>query len=273
MTSIESQVNATTADLPVGTRKKPRAPRVQLFGDSHAHAVLRAIEKRQGKGQPIPLAAHRLLKEKNGVRIGTTSFESFLKLIEDLGSNDLVVSMVGGNQHAVYSTIQHPQRFDFFTPEAKTAVEPGATIIPYRVVEQIFDVGLRKGDGQLLQAIRAATAARVVHILPPPPKGDNEHITQYHESLFAKDLPELGVSSPELRLKFWNLQKGVLLQICAELGIEVVMPPKRAVDEAGFLRPEFYARDATHGNWLYGERILREVERLCRESSPERAAK
>ena len=101
MTSIETQVNATAADLAVGARKKPRPPRVQLFGDSHAHAVLRAIEKRKGKGQPIPLTAHRLLKEKNGIRIGTTSFEAFLKLIADLGPNDLVVSMVGGNQHAV----------------------------------------------------------------------------------------------------------------------------------------------------------------------------
>jgi hypothetical protein len=262
----------TTAERSVAARDKPR-PRVQLFGDSHAHAVLRAIAKREGKGQPVPLVAHRLLKEKNGVRIGTTSFETFLKLIGNLGREDLVVSMVGGNQHAVYSTIQHPERFDFFAPEANTVAEPDAAIIPYRVIEQTFDIGLRKGDARLLEAIRAATVARVVHILPPPPKADNDHIKQYHETLFAKDLPKLGVSSPELRLKFWKLQKRILVQICAELGIEVVMPPKRAVDEAGFLRPEFYARDATHGNWLYGERILREVERLCPESSPKRAAK
>lgn len=261
-----------TPDLSVAARDKA-SPQIQLFGDSHAHAVLRAIAKREGKGQPVPCVAHRLLKEKNGVRIGTTRFESFLKLIGSLGREDLVVSMVGGNQHAVYSTIQHPQRFDFFAPEAKSSAEADAAIVPYRVIEQVFDIGLRKGDGKLLEAIRAATTARVVHILPPPPKADNEHITQHHETLFKKDLPELGVSSPELRLKFWNLQKRVLVQICAELGIEVVMPPKRAVDEAGFLRPEFYARDATHGNWLYGERILREIERLRSEPSPARAAK
>jgi hypothetical protein len=71
-----------------------------------------------------------------------------------------------------------------------------------------------------------------------------------------------GVSSPELRMKFWNLQTRVLVEICKELGVEVVMPPRRAVDDAGFLRPEFYANDATHGNWLYGERIVREIERL-----------
>jgi hypothetical protein len=49
------------------------------------------------------------------------------------------------------------------------------------------------------------------------------------------------------------------------------MPPRRAVNEAGFLRPEFYASDATHGNWLYGERILRQLEKIHPLSANERA--
>lgn len=263
--SNEAPMNVTPADGREAVGRK-RAPRVQLFGDSHAHAVLRAIAKREGKGQPVTVSAHRLLKEKNGLRIGTTSFEDFLKLIGNLRRDDLVVSMIGGNQHAVYSTIQHPQRFDFFTPDADDAIEEGAEIVPYRAIHEVFWRGLKNGDGRSLEAIRAATVARVVHFLPPPPKEDNEHIAKNHETLFAKDLPQRGVSSPALRLKFWKLQSRVLMRICKELDIEVMMPPARAVDEAGFLRPEFYANDATHGNWLYGERILREIERLLRSS-------
>jgi hypothetical protein len=236
--------------------------RALLFGDSHAHAVLTAIAKREGKGLPVPLSAHRLLKEKNGVRIGSTSFETFLQLIADLGPNDVVVSMIGGNQHAVYSTIQHPQRFDFFSPDVRVVEKGTAEIIPYRAIEDVFERGLRSGDGRSLEALRSATVARVVHVLPPPPKEDNEYIAQNHETLFATDLPQRGVSSPRLRLKFWHLQKRVLQRICRELGIDVITPPKRAVDDRGFLLPEFYANDATHGNWLYGERILRDVERL-----------
>jgi hypothetical protein len=251
---------------------KPKKRRVLLFGDSHAHAVLRAIEKREGKGQPVPLSAHRLLKEKNGVRIGTTSFEAFLKLIADLGPKDIVVSMIGGNQHAVYSTIQHPQRFDFFSFDVDH-LDPAAETIPYRAIEDIFSRGLRSGDGRSLEALRSGTAARVVHVLPPPPKSDNEYIAQHHETLFAKDLPQRGVSPPELRMKFWQLQKRVLMRICADLGIEVVTPPERALDEAGFLLPEFYAKDATHGNWLYGERILREIEAIYLGLKVNRASK
>jgi hypothetical protein len=258
----------TTIDRSIasGAAAWPADGRALLFGDSHAHAVLRAIAKREGKGQPVPISAHRLLKDKNGVRIGTTSFEAFLKLVADLKPEDLVVSMIGGNQHAVYSTIQHPQRFDFYSPDVGSFDSSG-DMIPYRALKQVFAKGLRTGDGRSLQALRSGTVARVVHILPPPPKQDNEHIAQNHETLFANDLPKLGVSSPELRLKFWKLQTRVLLRICQDLGIEVMPPPRRAVDDAGFLRQEFYANDATHGNWLYGERILRDIERLYLGSS------
>lgn len=252
--------------------RSARHPRILLFGDSHAHAVQRAVSKREGKGQSAPISAHSLLKDKNGVRIGSTSFERFLKLAGELGPGDVVVSMVGGNQHAVYSTIQHPQPFDFFTPDQGVS-DGGAEIIPYRAIEDVFEYGLRKGDGGTLEAIRAATVARVVHVLPPPPKQDNDHIVRHHETTFREDLPQHGVSSPELRLKFWKLQSRILKRLCKEFQIEVMMPPKRAVDEGGFLRPEFYANDATHGNWRYGERVIREIERRYAEPSAKRPQK
>jgi hypothetical protein len=269
MTNLETTTKSTVVDGHGEPKKKKR--QALLFGDSHAHAVQRAIAKREGKGQPVSLAAHRLLKEKNGVRIGTTSFEAFLKLIGNLRPKDLVVSMIGGNQHAVYSTIQQPQRFDFFSPDVDARDKNPSELIPYRALEDVFDHGLRTGDGRSLGALRAATVARIVHVLPPPPKQDNEHILRHHESSFAKDLPQFGVSAPELRLKFWKLQRRVLVQICSELKIEVMNPPKRVVDHRGFLRPEFYANDATHGNWLYGEHVMREVERLYLGSSVEGA--
>jgi hypothetical protein len=246
---------APAADRAAG---ESRQPRIFLFGDSHSHAIQRAIEKRNGKGQPAPLSAHRLLKVKNGKEIGDTSFEAFLELVRDLSPEDIVLSMIGGNQHSVYSLIQHPQPFDFFSPDA--AADVGLETIPYRSLEAVFARGLRRGDGQSLEALRNATSARVVHVIPPPPKADNAFITQYHESNFARDLPSLGVSPPQLRLKFWKLQTRVLEQLCAELGVEIMMPPKRAIDEQGFLRPEYYAQDATHGNWRYGERVLRAIE-------------
>ncbi len=239
---------------------KPKKLRIALFGDSHSHAVQRAIDKRVGKGLPVPLSAYRLLKEKNGIKIGDTSFEHFQDIVRRFATEDVVLSMIGGNQHSVFSLIQHAQPFDFFTPDGR-AGEDGSENIPYRALEDAFVQGLRRGDGASLEALRKATSARVVHIIPPPPKSDNAFIGQNHESRFAQDLQVRGVSSPALRLKFWNLQTRVLEDICSVIGVEVMLPPTRTVDEEGFLRPEFYARDATHANWLYGERVLREIEK------------
>ena len=235
--------------------------RILLFGDSHTNAVQRAIEKRKGKGAAVPLTAHRLLKEKNGRNIGDTSFEEFLKKIADLSAGDVVLSMIGGNQHSVYSLVKHPQPFDFFTADGEETDLTGE-VVPYRALEEAFKTGLWKGDGKSLELLRKSTSARIVHIIPPPPKADNAFIEQNHESHFAEMLPARGVSAPVLRLKFWRLQTRILQQICGEIDIVVMMPPLRALDPQGYLRPEFYAQDATHGNWKYGERVLRQVEDL-----------
>jgi hypothetical protein len=260
--------NSAIARLRSGQKLVTPERRILLFGDSHAHAVQTAITKRLGKGKSSHVVAYRLLKNKKGVRVGNSTLDDFLALVRDAGPEDLVVSMIGGNQHAVYSTIQHPQPFDFFNAE-RDPVEGGVEIIPFRALKDVFARGLRNGDARSLEAIRKATAGRVIHVIPPPPKADSEHITKHHETLFAKDIPDRGVSPAMLRLKFWKLQTQLLSKMCTKLGIDVLMPPDRAVDPLGFLRPEFYAHDATHGNWRYGERIIRQLEKIHPEMPPE----
>ena len=114
----------------------------------------------------------------------------------------------------------------------------------------------------------------MVHIIPPPPKGDNDFIQQYHESLFANEgISTNGVSSPALRMKFWKLQTRVLEDVCKEMGVDLMMPPAASRDPDGFLIKNCYARDATHGNSDYGELILKEVQsRYGEESASKQAA-
>ncbi len=238
------------------------APRIMLFGDSHSYAIQRAVDRRVIKERPTPVAVHRLLKVKNGREMGDTSFEDFLAMTGKLSPSDIVLSAIGGNQHAVYSTIQHPLAFTFFEP-ASSAPVPDASIIPYRILESDFSKGIRARDGASLKALRDATRARVVHVLAPPPKRDNEHILKHHESRFALDnIVGLGVSPPELRMKFWKLQRRILEDVCEEFGIEVLPPPPAALDEEGFLAPEYYASDATHANPAYGELVLVQADEL-----------
>lgn len=238
-------------------------PTVLLFGDSHAYAIQRAVEKREGKGRVAPLTAYRLAKIKNGKQQGDKSLEEFIEIAGKLGPEDIVLSVIGGNQHAVFSTIQHPQPFDFFSI-GDQAIADGAEVIPYRTLSAVFEKGIRNKDGQSLKALKDATSARVIHVIPPPPKADNEFIQRYHETHFANEgIAAQGVSSAALRLKFWKLQTRLLERVCAELGVEVMMPPAVAVTAQGFLASDFYANDATHANYHYGELILREVEALA----------
>ena len=236
-------------------------PTTLLFGDSHVYAVQRAIERRNAKGLAVPLNAHRLLKTKNDVVMGDTSFEEFLKLAGGLGTTDTVISMIGGNQHAVFSTIQHPQPFSFLMPgDTPDPADSALATIPYRALAVHFDNGIRGRDGKSLKALRDATRARMIHLQPPPPKSDNQHIMRHHESNFANEnITQLGVSPPVLRLKFWRLQSELLARLCAELGIEVLPPPAAALDPEGYLAHDCYANDATHANPAYGELVLQQI--------------
>ena len=238
-------------------------PNILLFGDSHSYAIQRALERREKKRQPIPLRAHRLLKVKNGIEVGDTSLEKFLGIAKRLGPRDVVLSAIGGNHHAVFSTVQHPVRFDFvdFTDDSDT--ERNASVIPYRVLEAFFERAIRNGDGKSIEALRTATRARIVHVIPPPPKADGKFIQDYHESVFAKEgIISQGVSAPRLRLRFWKLQARILKKVCEGFGVEVLMPPAGALDAEGFLAPEYYAKDATHASPSYGELVLQQVEEI-----------
>jgi hypothetical protein len=242
---------------------RAKKPRVLLFGDSHCYAVQRAVERRVKRGKPVPLIVHRLLKTHwSGRPLGDTRFEDFLEIIRSLAQDDVVLSMIGGNQHAAISTIQHPQRFDFVERRGEAPFDPEAEIVPYRMLAVYFASALGQGDGKSLRALRSATKARVIHILPPPPKRDNPFIEQYHETVFAREgINAQGVSTPELRIKFWQLQTKTLKKLASKLNIELMLPPAAALDEAGFLARDYYANDATHANPDYGELVLRNIEK------------
>lgn len=248
-----------------------RQTKILFFGDSHAHAIKNAIERRHEINQPVAIEAYRLLKIKNNHPFGDIELEEFLTKISALEPGDIVVSAIGGNQHAVFSTIQHPKPFDFQLNSNDPLEDNGEIqLIPARALHAHFKAGLTGRDGKTLQAFRASTTAKVIHLMPPPPKEDNEHILRHHETRFGQEnIAELGVSSPKLRLKFWHLQTSILQSMCEELDIEPMLPPTQALTSDGFLKPEYYAGDATHANARYGELVLQQIEARSKQIASE----
>lgn len=246
----------------IGRGSDVTAHQLLLYGDSHSETVFQAAELRQRKRNPTPISVHRARRKKGEKVLGDTSLEEFVELSRGLTESDVIISMIGGNQHAVFSTIQHPIVFDVLeSGGGADGLRPGAQIIPHRAIASFLGQGIRDGrDGKAIRAIRAATVAQMVHIISPPPKRDSDFIRTYHETRFKGEIAELGVSPPELRIKIWRMQHRLTREFCEELAIMPMDPPTTALDADGYLLPEYYAQDATHANRAYGMLLLEELE-------------
>ena len=75
-------------------------------------------------------------------------------------------------------------------------------------------------------------------------------------------LVDKGVSSSNLRLKFYKLQCKVLEKATKDLKITYLSPPMQSSDENGYLLPDYCANDATHANANYDALLLSQIESL-----------
>ncbi len=246
------------------------APQILILGDSHIDAIKRAIHFEAQSGPvTLPVQGFRMAKLKNEALIGDLAFDAFLDRIGSLAANDLVVSAIGGNQHSVFGLVQHPIGFDFEAPERPDLpLLQAHEQIPYRVLWDQFESGLRGRDGAHIERLRAHTLARIVHLAPPAPKEDADHILRRHELDFTKaGILERGVTAASVRLKLWRLQISVLQQLCTEWQVQLMPVPAASLTADGYLKPEYYAEDATHANPAYGALVLECLRRYA--TSPE----
>ncbi len=242
------------------------APQVLLIGDSHIDAIKRAIYHETRSGSvALPVHGFRMAKMKNETLVGDLAFEAFLERIGSLTANDLVVSAIGGNQHSVFGLVQHPISFDFEAPERPDlAPLQGHEQIPYRLLWDQFESGLRGRDGAHVERLRGHTPARLVHLSPPAPKEDAGHILKRHEVDFAKaGILQRGVTAASVRLKLWHLQISVLQKLCTEWQVHLMPVPAASLTAEGYLKPEYYAEDATHANPAYGALVLEDLRRFA----------
>ena len=249
----------------IGGLETSSGPRISVFGDSHSVALLRAQQYSKRTHQYEHVRVNRLRKAKGGKAVGDTSLEDFCREIRDFGPDDFVFSTVGGNQYAIVSTVRTPIDFDILSCPTDQLPAKASQLVPFRALESFIESGIRETVGPVLREIRNATEAQVFHLVPPPPKENNEFITAHAEGYFASEgLQDLGPTRPELRLKCWRMQLGSLALLCDELGIGLIMPPEKALTAEGFLEPDCYAKDVTHANRRYGEAVFKQILELTR---------
>lgn len=242
---------------------------ILFFGDSHIQAVRKALQKTESPFGDRAVRVYRLTKIKNGGLLGDVGIDDFGLLCAELGPDDLVVSLTGGNQHAAISLVQHPRPFDIHGPDgsADEAV-PGAEFIPRNALKAAFRERLDR-DLVRIRMIAAAGPHRTVHLMSPPPKDDEAHILRQVETAFAaRGIVDKGVSPAPLRQRMWQLQYEVMTELLAEDGIPFLPPPDGTMTADGFLRPAYYAEDATHANASYGKQILHQIADFAAAAQP-----
>lgn len=237
---------------------KKRAKQIIIIGDSHTHALKKALKNSGNEDYLNAFEIYTYAKIKNDKKVGDLSLDEAKHLVSKLSKSDVVVSLTGGNQHNSVSLIQHPQKFSI-VDELQSPTENIETI-PTNVMRSVFDKGLRGNDFKRIAELKSSTKASYYHVGATPPKSDAKHILKKHETDFAKGgITSHGVTNEFLRLKIWKLQLEITQNLCNEIDVNYFPFPQEAQDEFGFLAKDYYAEDATHANEKFGLLMLQKL--------------
>jgi hypothetical protein len=236
--------------------------RILILGDSHTRALKRAVEERvaaSGQQRAVEFDVHWLLVQKADKVRGELSIEDALQRVSSMPSDGVFAILLAGTLHNIFGLLQHDKPYDVFAPgDESLRLAAGASLIPENALWDMF-VNVAK-DNKRIQKIRKAATCAGYHLASPPPKRDNQYIMARAARYRDRLVEQVGVAPPELRLRLWRLEMRVVAQLCQQWGIGFLPAPQEAMDVDGFLKPDYYAEDATHANAAYGELVLRQLE-------------
>lgn len=115
-------------------------------------------------------------------------------------------------------------------------------------------------DLQLVALARETATGALYHIMVQPPLEDDALALAMTPFKLA-EVPVFDVSKATLRFKVYRLCCSLIEAWCADHGIPILFPPAEAVNQRGFLKPEF-ALNTTHGNQSYGQLVLDQMRQL-----------
>ena len=242
---------------------------VFVLGDSHTQALAKAHEARAGqepKADDVQFDIHWLAKRKREIVTGDLELADAVERAAQLQPDDVMAISIAGTLHNTLGLLQHDKPFDLFTRGESMTLAEGRVVVPENALWDMF-----KGmayPNKRIAALRGKARCSAYHLATPPPKEDGKFIlarvARYRDRLVA----EAGVNPAATRLKLWKLEMRVLAHLCAEWRMHLLLPPVEAQTPEGFLKPEYYADDATHANAGYGELVLRQLEAVAEATSP-----
>jgi hypothetical protein len=246
------QLSPETAMTDVQVQTPPK--KIILIGHSHTFAILRAAELQS----EVEITGPMLWADSRHYGYDPTTDSLKPQVIEDIAGGP-VFSALGGFAHALLGLVQHPEPFDFILPDAPDMpLIDGAYLVPYAVARDVVAEHLASYH-RYMELVRQATDEAMYHLAAPPVLRDDETVLA-DVPWGRPNFPKSGNVSPaSLRWKLWHLANGLTRQFSEANDIRFIECPRSAMDEEGYLRPEYYS-EAFHGNANYGALVIDQIK-------------
>ena len=236
----------------------PRARRILLIGNSHAQMIRKALDGNDN------IEVH-WLKSSPKARFGEIDIEEAEAKIAELRRNDLLILMHLGTLHNLIGLLNHEQPFTVSRTQAGDQSQdqddpgsaPQAEMIPETTLRAAFQ-GIVEND-QVVPRLAAAAKCETLHVMPPPPKENLDHLATPGKAYRGKTIAEHGFAPAQTRLALWQIEEETLRNWLAGHGIGTLGIPDEARTPEGYLHPDFAAPDATHANSAYGAKLIERI--------------
>lgn len=239
--------------------------KIFIFGDSHTRALNEALGDYIPLNPDIEFYIHWLLKEKNGSVRGDLRYEDALDIAQGLGEEDLLVVSLLGTGHNIYGLLEHDIPFFLSLENKKNNEIKNRQLIPENLALDMF-IGFCNKNKRIIE-LKARSRSKVIHLMTPPPKFDNDYIKSKTNRDRDKMVGEYDINPPGLRLQLWKVEMKALEMFCAQNSITLIPPPSSSITSEGFLDKKYWGGDATHANALYGQLVLKQLEELHSHSA------
>lgn len=225
--------------------------RIVFLGDSHAHALIRALGRSSSDGDVTAVDVRRIEGDRaNAKEIPLTLAQTF--------PADVLFCCLGGTEYNLLGLIESAEPFDFMA-DADDSVLPGRKTVPNGLVRAALVSRMRSALGRMAD-VRAQYDCPFICVAPPPPFAVLDDTANLPRA-FVPHL-ESGIAPASIRRKLYAVQVALLEAHCRNEGIGFMAAPAEALDSDGYLRREYWNNDPTHGNALYGQAVIGQMKGL-----------
>lgn len=202
-----------------------------------------------------------------GVRHGPLPPPVLMERIIELSAGSDLVLLWQGNYHNSRFLFSSGTPFDFvLSSEPELPVDPQVRLIPESLLMEALALEIRQIQGAVERFLAAQAQRKIALVCPPPPKDDEAYLRQHALREPAFDaFRELPLIAAPIRAKIWKLFARMHQDLCSKMGLRFIPAVPAAISEQGFLLPEYWEKDATHANALYGQRLLEHLQQQLKD--------